>query len=505
MLHRDIKPANLLVSADAAVVKLTDFGLAQLQVEPTPAPAGTPGFVPAEVIAGDKPDARCDLYSMGCLLRELLAGQQPPAWLEALVAQLLAPSPAARPQSAAEVKELLTAGMAPQPTAARSRQAPGSSASRPRRLAAVAGGLAVAGLLAGLLVGLVAGLGLQDESAVIEVSGKAADNLAAVLAAAESGATIVLEEAGTIELTSFELGDRELTLRAAGDRPRLQFRAGGTADRQSLFRVGGSLNLEGLDLELIEADDSGPAELADQVRCLIDVDGGSLRLEDCMLAVAGDACCIIAADSDRLELIDSRLHAPDGVVVDWLPASGGLAVAEQAILSGSTAWAVADPVAATLQLTSVTAVADRLNSIRWDELEDPADSSLLVEARASVLTAEQTVLLLHSEAISQQAFTEMLQWQGQGNLLDGSLIELDRDRGRVQPDWLTAHDDWTRLGNLSSQRSEHRPIRFGTDRSTLRHWPLEAVESAVEAFAIRPDEQLLERFGDEPPGAVAGW
>ncbi|NBS33449.1 MAG: serine/threonine protein kinase [Planctomycetia bacterium] len=501
LLHRDIKPANLLVSADAAVVKLTDFGLAQLQVEPTPAPAGTPGFVPPEVIAGDKPDARCDLYSMGCLFRELLAGQQPPAWLEALVERLLAPSPAARPQSAAEVEELLMAGMADLSPVTQPRQASGSSASRPGWLAALAGGLA----LAALLVGLMAGLGRQDESAVIEVSGKAADDLAAVLAEAESGTTIVLEEAGTIELTSLELGDRELTLRAAGDRPLLRLRAGNTAGRQSLFRVSGSLNLEGLDLELIAPDDSGSAELADQARCLIDVDGGSLRLEDCTLEVEGDACCIIAAESDRLELIDSQLHAPDGAAVDWQPTSGGLAVAEQTIISGSTAWAVADPVAATLRLTRVTGVADRLISIRWDELEAPADSSLLVEARSSVLAAQQAVLLLHSEAISRQAFTEMLRWQGEGNLLDGPLIELDRDSGRVRPDWFAADDDWTRLDNLSSQRSELWPIRFVTDRETLRRWPLGSDGLPVEAFAIRPDEQLLERFEDEPPGAVGDW
>ncbi len=501
LLHRDIKPANLLVSADAAVVKLTDFGLAQLQVEPTPAPAGTPGFIAPEVIAGDKPDARGDLYSLGCVLRDMLAGQQPPRWLTALVERLLAPSPAVRPQSAAELEQLLVDGVASPPAGTSPLPTTVTSPGRPWWLAAATGGLA----LAALLVWLVAGLGHQDEPAVIEVTGTTTAELAAAIAEAESGATIVLEGAGPMELTSLDLGDRNLTLRAAGDRPLLQLRAGSSADRQSLFRVGGSLNLEGLDLELIDDGDAAPADLADQVRCLIDLDGGSLRLEDCTLEVTGDACCIIAAGSDRLELIDSQLHAPDGAAVDWQPAPGGLAVAEQTIISGGTAWAVADPVAATLRLSRVTGVADRLISIRWDELEDPADSSLLVEAEASVLAAGQAVLLLHAEAISQQAFTEMLQWQGQGNLLDGSLIELDRDSGRVRPDWLAADDDWEQLSNLSSQRSEYRPIRFVTDRDTLQRWPLGSADSAVEAFTVRPDEQLLERFGDEPPGAVAGW
>jgi len=500
LLHRDIKPANLLVSADAAVVKLTDFGLAQLQLEPTPALAGTPGFIAPEVIAGDKPDARSDLYGMGCLLRELLVGQQPPAWLDALVEQLLAPSPVARPQSAAEVEQLLAGGVAAlsavdQPAVMTSR-----SSGKTRQLVAIIGGLTVAALLV-WFTGMPAD---RDDAAVIAVADPVAAELATVLARAESGTTIVLSETGTIELTGLDLGDRELTLRADGERPLLRLRAAAAEGRQSLFRVGGQLTLEGLDLELVEEVAAAPKDLADQARCLIELDGGSLRLEDCTLEVEGDASCIIASDCDRLELIESRLHAPDGAAVDWRPATGGVAVAEQTIISGGTAWAVADPVAATLRLSRFTGVADRLISIRWDELEDAADSALLVEARASVLAAEQAMLLLHSEAISRQVFTEIFRWQGQGNLLDGSLIELDRDRGRVQPDWLSA-DNWEQLGNVHSQGSDLRPFRFMTPRETLRHWPHGADQPAAAAFAVEPNPQLRELFGAEPPGAVASW
>jgi len=55
IVHRDIKPENLLLSdknAEAAIVKISDFGLARLfsHDDLCSTTAGTPGYVAPEII-----------------------------------------------------------------------------------------------------------------------------------------------------------------------------------------------------------------------------------------------------------------------------------------------------------------------------------------------------------------------------------------------------------------------------------------------------------------------
>jgi len=87
LLHRDIKPANLYacrMGCEVDFVKVLDFGLvkslreARHDTAPLTAPnftAGTPAFMPPEMILGEHEDARTDLYSLGCVGYWLITGQ----------------------------------------------------------------------------------------------------------------------------------------------------------------------------------------------------------------------------------------------------------------------------------------------------------------------------------------------------------------------------------------------------------------------------------------------
>lgn len=81
IIHRDIKPANLLVD-DEGVLKVTDFGLAQLienseELSVHGAVMGTPRYMAPERLFGVEVDERSDLFAAGAVLYECLTGFAP--------------------------------------------------------------------------------------------------------------------------------------------------------------------------------------------------------------------------------------------------------------------------------------------------------------------------------------------------------------------------------------------------------------------------------------------
>ncbi len=80
MIHRDIKPANIMLDTQGQAV-LMDFGIVKIAGAEghtaTGALVGTALYLPPEVIRGEVPDARSDLYSLGVTMYEMVSGRPP--------------------------------------------------------------------------------------------------------------------------------------------------------------------------------------------------------------------------------------------------------------------------------------------------------------------------------------------------------------------------------------------------------------------------------------------
>jgi serine/threonine-protein kinase len=142
LIHRDVKPSNVMLTPEGHVY-LTDFGLAKRAQTAAGLTAadqmlGTVDYVAPEQIEGSEPDARGDIYSLGCVLFEMLVGQAPfadqkggmakmwaqvnaqptsvreqrpevPPALEDVVKRAMAKAPEARPSAAAFRTSVLAA------------------------------------------------------------------------------------------------------------------------------------------------------------------------------------------------------------------------------------------------------------------------------------------------------------------------------------------------------------------------------------------------------------
>ena len=151
VIHRDLKPSNLFLVPDASqpwgvAVKVLDFGVCRLAEEQSirltlsGAIVGTPTYMaPEQCRSARNVDPRADIYALGCIAFEMAAGQppfvekgvgrmmlahtiEPPPIhllddlvsppLTALIASMLAKSPAGRPASMLAVDEALAAAAA---------------------------------------------------------------------------------------------------------------------------------------------------------------------------------------------------------------------------------------------------------------------------------------------------------------------------------------------------------------------------------------------------------
>jgi serine/threonine protein kinase len=77
VVHGDFKPGNVFLTRDEEV-KIVDFGAsAALSGGSSRIAAGTPAYASPQVLDGETPDRRDDVFSFACVAYELLTGQHP--------------------------------------------------------------------------------------------------------------------------------------------------------------------------------------------------------------------------------------------------------------------------------------------------------------------------------------------------------------------------------------------------------------------------------------------
>lgn len=76
IIHNDIKPENILITEADNDVKLIDFGFADADAHILERSlGGTRQYASPELLAQRETDARSDIYSIGCLMRDLFPGR----------------------------------------------------------------------------------------------------------------------------------------------------------------------------------------------------------------------------------------------------------------------------------------------------------------------------------------------------------------------------------------------------------------------------------------------
>lgn len=87
VVHGDFKPGNVFITKDEGV-RIVDFGTAAgPSANESRIPAGTPTYASPDVLSGQMPDERDDVFSFACVAYEVLTGQHPFGRLSSLQAR----------------------------------------------------------------------------------------------------------------------------------------------------------------------------------------------------------------------------------------------------------------------------------------------------------------------------------------------------------------------------------------------------------------------------------
>jgi serine/threonine protein kinase len=83
VVHGDLNPGNIFITNEGEI-RVLDFGAAHaslggptVSAPPDRSPIATPRYASPQVLDGQRPDARDDLYSLACLIYVLLSGRHP--------------------------------------------------------------------------------------------------------------------------------------------------------------------------------------------------------------------------------------------------------------------------------------------------------------------------------------------------------------------------------------------------------------------------------------------
>ncbi|HWY86635.1 MAG TPA: protein kinase [Gemmataceae bacterium] len=375
LVHRDVKPANILLERrpgadkDATIVKITDFGLAQIVDEASLTESGvivgTPQYMAPEQASGEPADYRADLFSLGSVIYEMCTGQPPfrsglplatlkrvceddpipasrvnprvPQWLSDMIHRLLAKKPEDRFQSGRDVAKVLAAGSYVPPAPVRSAvqgRAGGDVGPRaPSSPPAVATRRARPRLLRATLLTVLVGSGVLIWSfavtggrrpaeltkldshgpfKILDATGVAYQvhpTLAAALAATRPDDIIEIAGNGPFPCPAIDQPySHPLTIRAAlGFHPVIELQPGNKG--VSLFATYASLTLEGLELLY-----QPPAR---DLHCTLirARPGSTVRIVNCRILVKAQGFGVGLENARNCEIRNSQLLADNA----WAP------------------------------------------------------------------------------------------------------------------------------------------------------------------------------------------
>ena len=372
LVHRDIKPGNILLERGSGRVKVTDFGLAKSRVDTsltdTGVLAGTPEFMSPEQANDEEVTEQSDFFSLGAVLYAACSGKSPfrgqtamttlrrvsqdnvrslheldsaiPVWFSDLVQRLISKSPSDRP-AASELIQLWShhqSEMSRAPShlynSADSSQAPSTRARRATVLAAAA---------TVIIVGLIAFVARPGDKGathppetgfVVNGITEQFSSLAQAVAAANEKGVIEVHGNGPFLVPSLDTGSKALVIRATpGSSPVFMSLNAAERSQQPFLTAESDIHLQGIEVRWTIQGNG--ALKGDEVagRCIIDVSGGHLKLEECRLIAGRMNGCLSVSDGS-LELVNCHLISTRGPCCRWVPGDRSKLTASNCVFQG---------------------------------------------------------------------------------------------------------------------------------------------------------------------------